>query len=65
MTGIIEGCKLADVELIGGETAEHPMTFDIDLAGFATGIVRKNDIVDGSLIREDDIIIGIESSRYS
>ena len=62
MTGIIEGCKLADVELIGGETAEHPMTFDIDLAGFATGIVEQNDIVDGSLIREDDIIIGIESS---
>ena len=60
--GIIEGCKLADVELIGGETAEHPMTFDIDLAGFATGIVEQNDIVDGSLIREDDIIIGIESS---
>ncbi len=62
MTGIIEGCRLADVELIGGETAEHPMTFDIDLAGFATGIVEQNDIVDGSLIREDDIIIGIESS---
>ena len=62
MTGIIEGCKLADVELIGGETAEHPMTFDIDLAGFATGIVEQNDIVDGSLIRENDIIIGIESS---
>ena len=62
MTGIIEGCRLADVELIGGETAEHPMTFDIDLAGFATGIIEQNDIVDGSLIREDDIIIGIESS---
>ena len=62
MTGIIEGCRLANVELIGGETAEHPMTFDIDLAGFATGIVEQNDIVDGSLIREDDIIIGIESS---
>ena len=62
MTGIIEGCRLADVELIGGETAEHPMTFGIDLAGFATGIVEQNDIVDGSLIREDDIIIGIESS---
>ena len=31
MTGIIKGCELAGVELIGGETAEHPMTFDIDL----------------------------------
>ena len=35
MTGIIKGCELAGVELIGGETAEHPMTFDIDLAGFS------------------------------
>ena len=62
MTGIIKGCELADVELIGGETAEHPMTFDIDLAGFSTGIVEEFDIIDGKLIKEGDIIIGIESS---
>ena len=62
MTGIIKGCELADVELIGGETAEHPMTFDIDLAGFTTGIVEEFDIIDGKLIKEGDIIIGIESS---
>jgi len=62
MEGIIKGCELADVELIGGETAEHPMTFDIDLAGFSTGIVEEFDIIDGKLIKEGDIIIGIESS---
>ena len=62
MTGIIRGCEFAGVELIGGETAEHPMTFDIDLAGFATGIVEQSDIIDGKLIRKGDIIIGIESS---
>ena len=62
MTGIIKGCELAGVELIGGETAEHPMTFDIDLAGFSTGIVEEFDIIDGKLIKEGDIIIGIESS---
>ena len=62
MEGIIKGCELAGVELIGGETAEHPMTFDIDLAGFTTGIVEEFDIIDGSLIKEGDIIIGIESS---
>ena len=62
MTGIIKGCELAGVELIGGETAEHPMTFDIDLAGFTTGIVEEFDIIDGKLIKEGDIIIGIESS---
>ena len=62
MTGIIKGCELAGVELIGGETAEHPMTFDIDLAGFSTGIVEEYDIVDGKSIKEGDIIIGVESS---
>ena len=62
MEGIIKGCELAGVELIGGETAEHPMTFDIDLAGFSTGIVEEFDIIDGKLIKKGDIIIGIESS---
>ena len=62
MEGIIKGCELAGVELIGGETAEHPMTFDIDMAGFSTGIIEEFDIVDGKLIKEGDIIIGIESS---
>ena len=62
MVGIIKGCELAGLELIGGETAEHPMSFDIDLAGFATGIIEKFDIIDGSVIQEGDLIIGIESS---
>ena len=62
MVGIIKGCELAGIELIGGETAEHPMSFDIDLAGFATGIIEKSDIIDGSVIQEGDLIIGIESS---
>ena len=62
MIGIIKGCELAGVELIGGETAEHPMTFDIDLAGFATGIVEQSDVIDGGDIHAGDLIIGIESS---
>tara|TARA_B100001996_G_scaffold188771_1_gene144472 strand:+ start:543 stop:1469 length:927 start_codon:yes stop_codon:yes gene_type:complete len=60
--GIIKGCELAGVELIGGETAEHPTAMDIDLAGFCTGIVEQEEIVDGRLIKKDDLIIGIESS---
>ena len=50
------------MELLGGETAEHFRAIDYDLAGFCTGIVEKNDIVDGSNIREGDVVIGIESS---
>ena len=60
--GIAEGCKIAGMELLGGETAEHFRATDYDLAGFCTGIVEKNEIVDGSNIRVGDIVIGIESS---
>jgi phosphoribosylformylglycinamidine cyclo-ligase len=60
--GINVGCTMAGMELIGGETAEHFRTNDYDLAGFCTGIVEKNDVVDGSNIRPGDVVIGIESS---
>ena len=68
MEGVIRGCEIAGIELIGGETAEHPRMappchgWDNDLAGFCTGIVEKSQIVDGSLIRPGDKIIGIASS---
>ena len=63
MKGIVKGCEYAGVELIGGETAEHPMFQNkIDLAGFCTGIVEKKKIIDGSAIKPSDVVIGIESS---
>tara|TARA_B100001113_G_scaffold301459_1_gene260524 strand:- start:104 stop:994 length:891 start_codon:yes stop_codon:yes gene_type:complete len=63
MVGILKGCELSGVELIGGETAEHGrFAKDIDLAGFCTGIVEKNEIIDGSLIKKGDKIIGLPSS---
>ena len=62
MEGIIKGCEIAGVELIGGEAAEHPRSRDYDLAGFCTVIVEENETVNGSLIKEGDKIIGIESS---
>ena len=62
--GIIEGCRIAEMQLLGGETAEHFRTTDYDLAGFCTGVVEKNEIVDGSNIREGDVVIGIESSGF-
>jgi len=62
MEGIIKGCEIAGVELIGGETAEHYRQSEYDLAGFCTGIVEENEIVDGSLIKPGDKVIGFESS---
>ena len=67
VAGIAEGCKISGCSLLGGETAEHPQRLAMvdpvrDLAGFCTGIVEENEIIDGSLIRESDVVIGIESS---
>ena len=60
--GVATGCAMAGMELLGGETAEHFRATDYDLAGFCTGIVEKNEIIDGSNIRAGDVVIGIESS---
>ncbi len=62
MEGIIKGCEISKMDLLGGETAEHPRAKDIDLAGFCTGIVEENEVIDGSIIKPGDQIIGIESS---
>ena len=63
MVGILKGCEIAGMDLLGGETAEHPQyQMKIDLAGFCTGIVEKKKIIDGSAIKPSDRIIGLASS---
>ncbi|MDR1063065.1 MAG: phosphoribosylformylglycinamidine cyclo-ligase [Azoarcus sp.] len=63
--GIARGCELAGCALIGGETAEMPDMYpdgEYDLAGFAVGAVEKTDIIDGSRIAPDDVVLGLASS---
>ncbi|MDD6711140.1 MAG: phosphoribosylformylglycinamidine cyclo-ligase [Sharpea porci] len=63
--GVAEGCKQSECALIGGETAEHPGLMpenDYDLAGFAVGVVEKDEIIDGSTITEGDVLLGIAST---
>ena len=58
-------CKNLGVSLVGGETAEMPGTYhknEYDLVGIATGIVERKDIVDGSCVKQGDLIMGIPSS---
>jgi len=63
MVGILKGCEVAGMDLLGGETAEHPRYQNkIDLAGFCTGIVDKKDIIDGKSIKPSDKVIGLASS---
>lgn len=65
VTGIAEGCKQANCSLVGGETAEMPGLYrkgDYDIAGFITGIVDRDNIIDGSDIRVGNKIIGLGSN---
>jgi len=63
--GIVQGCKEAGCSLIGGETAEMPGFYsegEYDLSGFAVGAIDRGRIIDGSKIKDGDVIIGIASS---
>lgn len=65
VSGVAEGCRLANCALIGGETAEMPGMYgddEYDIAGFATGVVSRSKIIDGSKVAAGDALIGIESS---
>ncbi len=63
--GIADGCVLAGCALVGGETAEMPDFYsegEYDMAGFAVGVVDRKKMIDGSKIREGNVVIGIASS---
>tara|TARA_B100000902_G_scaffold303333_1_gene291443 strand:- start:2043 stop:3071 length:1029 start_codon:yes stop_codon:yes gene_type:complete len=63
--GIVNGCKQSDCDLVGGETAEMPGTYEkgkFDIAGFAVGVVSKNKILKKYKIKKNDLILAVPSS---
>ncbi|MFI5348961.1 MAG: phosphoribosylformylglycinamidine cyclo-ligase [Elusimicrobiota bacterium] len=65
IAGIMEGCRIGRSVLLGGETAEMPGMYpegEYDLAGFAVGIVKRSEVIDGSKIYPGDLILGLPSS---
>ncbi|MFH0902602.1 MAG: phosphoribosylformylglycinamidine cyclo-ligase [Pseudomonadota bacterium] len=63
--GIANGCRLAGCALLGGETAELPGFYpegEYDLAGFAVGVVERDDVRDGRDLRAGDVVLGLASS---
>ena len=63
--GIKKGCDISECELVGGETAEMPDTYEkgkFDIAGFAVGIVDKNKILNKDKIKKNNLILAIPSS---
>ncbi|AEA47011.1 phosphoribosylformylglycinamidine cyclo-ligase [Archaeoglobus veneficus] len=61
--GLEKGCEIANITLVGGETATLPdMIKGFDLAGTAIGFVEKDRIITGEKVRPGDVIFGIPSS---
>ena len=65
LKGIVKGCKISSCELVGGETAEMPGTYEkgkFDIAGFAVGIVDQKKILNKKKIKKNNLILAIPSS---
>ena len=65
MDGILAACTESYAALLGGETAEMPGVYSesgFDLAGFSVGIVKEENIINGSKIECGNVLIGIPSS---
>ena len=63
--GILKGCDISNCDLVGGETAEMPGTYEkgkFDIAGFAVGVVDKKNILNKNKIKNNDLILAIPSS---
>lgn len=64
--GIVEGCRQAGCELVGGETAEMPGIYEheeYDLAGFCVGAVERENLLPKlQNVKKGDVIIGLPSS---
>ena len=63
--GIVKGCKISNCDLVGGETAEMPGTYEkgkFDIAGFAVGVVDEKKILKKENIKKNDLILAIPSS---
>lgn len=62
--GVADGCRQAGAALLGGETAEMPAVYapgDMDLAGFAVGVVELDRAMDPTRVEPGDIVLGLES----
>ena len=60
--GLARGAELADMELVGGETAVMPEVIKgLDLAGTCAGLARKDAVFEGTA-EPGDALVGWESS---
>jgi phosphoribosylformylglycinamidine cyclo-ligase len=65
LRGLSRACRAAGCALLGGETAQMPGMYrdgEYDLAGCIVGVVDRAEIIDGSKIKPDDIVLGLPSN---
>jgi phosphoribosylformylglycinamidine cyclo-ligase len=65
LAGVVDGCRQSGCALLGGETAEMPGVYapgEYDIAGFVVGVVERRALIDGSMVRAGDAVIGLASA---
>ncbi|MBN2251601.1 MAG: phosphoribosylformylglycinamidine cyclo-ligase [Candidatus Altiarchaeota archaeon] len=66
--GIYEGARIAEIAVVGGETATLPDIITgvdgqgFDMAATVIGVVKKERIITGEKIAPGDVVLGIKSS---
>jgi len=67
--GLVKGAELANVVVVGGETAVMPDVVKgevkgrgFDLAALSVGMVDQGAVLTGSKLKPGDVIVGVESS---
>ena len=62
--GVAEACRVNGAALLGGEMAEMPGVYregELDVVGTVVGIVERRAVLDGSAVREGDVLLGLAS----
>lgn len=65
VSGLAAVCVDAGCVILGGETAELPRVYrkgELDFVGTCVGLVRRDDLIDGSRCRPGDVVLGLPSA---
>ena len=61
--GLERGAEIANISIVGGETASLPEIIrGFDLAGTCIGMIKKKEIISGEKIEKGDVVVGLPSS---
>jgi phosphoribosylformylglycinamidine cyclo-ligase len=65
LEGLAKACRENGCALLGGETAEMPGVYaegDYDVAGTIVGVVDRPKLIDGTRVKDGDLLLGLPSS---